>query len=617
MPRIIAGATLNQTPLDWTGNAENIKNAVLEARNAGVRILGLPELCITGYGCEDLFLSEWLPAKALSQLLQLVEICQDITVTMGLPLRHKGRLYNCTCVIRDREVLGFTAKQSLALDGVHYEPRWFEPWPQNKIVQINIAGKQIPLGDVTYEVEGFNLGIEICEDAWRGIKRPASRLYERGINLILNPSASHFAFGKTRLRENLVIGSSSEFKCVYLYTNLLGNEAGRMIFDGEILIASHGQLLGRNEILSFEDWRLVSVDLDSASPMIPYDFDKKKEFTRAVSLGLFDYLRKSKAKGFVLSLSGGADSSACAVLVTQMVWAGIEQLGLESFLTKIGLPNLREKMPNDEPLGLEKFLVGELLHCVYQSSQNSSGETLESAKELCASLGAKFSCWNIDGEVESSVLKLEKVLGRELDWDKDDVALQNIQARVRSPHIWMLANLKGSLLVATSNRSEGDTGYATMDGDTSGSISPIAGVDKQFVREWLVWAELELGFSSLTKVNKLTPSAELRPQASQQTDETDLMPYDILVEIERLAIRDHLSPIETYSELLKRGTDDAPELKRQVAKFFTLWSRSQWKRERLAPAFHLDDFNIDPKTWCRFPILSAGFKEELEELEKL
>ena len=276
-----------------------------------------------------------------------------------------------------------------------------------------------------------------------------------------------------------------------------------------------------------------------------------------------------------------------------------------------------QQLPNDGPLAREKFLIGKLLHCVYQGSKNSSQETLESARDLCASLGAQFSEWSIDDEVESSTSKLEKVIGRKLDWERDDIALQNIQARVRSPQIWMLANIKGALLIATSNRSEGDTGYATMDGDTSGSISPIAGVDKQFIRQWLEWAEVELDFPALKRVNTLTPSAELRPQENQQTDEGDLMPYDILVELEKLAIRDRLSPVETYNKLAKRDLSDPADLKLHVAKFYTLWSRSQWKRERLAPSFHLDDFNIDPKTWCRFPILSAGFKEELEELDNL
>ena len=154
-----------------------------------------------------------------------------------------------------------------------------------------------------------------------------------------------------------------------------------------------------------------------------------------------------------------------------------------------------------------------------------------------------------DDIVESFTAKIETALGQKLNWDDDDIVLQNIQARSRSPIIWMLANKKNCLLLVTSNRSEGDVGYATMDGDTSGSIAPIAGIDKHFNRQWIKWAEVNLQIPGLEKTNKLIPTAELRPTSDQQTDEDDLMPYSILVEIEQKAIRDHLSPAQVFDSL--------------------------------------------------------------------
>ena len=325
----------------------------------------------------------------------------------------------------------------------------------------------------------------------------------------------------------------------------------------------------------------------------------------------FDYLRKSKSKGFVLSLSGGADSSTIAVLVAEMVRRGLQELGLQAFCQKIGL-NHWENYSTDP----EKLLVNELLTTAYQGTSNSSKDTLESAQSLAESLGAKFYHWTIDEEVSSYTSKIENALGRKLTWEKDDITLQNIQARARSPIIWMLANINNALLLATSNRSEGDVGYTTMDGDTSGSISPIAAVDKYFVLHWLRWAEENLNRPGLKKVNSLRPTAELRPSERKQTDEKDLMPYSLIVEIEKLAIRDRRSPMDIYW-LLKEELDLNPdELKGYVKKFFQLWARNQWKRERLAPSFHLDQFNVDPKTWYRFPILSQGFTEELAQLDK-
>ena len=606
----IAGATLNQTPLDWQGNFDRIVQAIQEAKSQEVELLCFPELTLTGYGAEDLFLSPWFADKAKQQLIQLLPHCKDITLAVGLPIRLDHKVYNTMAIIENGELKGIVAKQFMAIDGVHYEFRWFTPWPAFQKSFIELNGKEIPFGDLTFELKGVHYGFEICEDAWRGEARPGYRLCDRKVDLIFNPSASHFAMNKTLERRDLVTQSSSLFNCYYFYVNLLGNEAGRMIFDGEILLAKAGKLLGRNQLLSFESVQVCAYSLENTRQTIAPIQPKEWEFVQAASLALFDYLRKSKAKGFVLSLSGGADSSTIAVLVAEMVRRGIAELGLETWVAKLGLPLT---YGSQEP---EKELVKQLLTTAYQGTKNSSEDTFNSAKGLAESLGAAFMSWTIDEEVQSYTQKIEAALGRSLTWEQDDLSLQNIQARSRSPIIWLLANLKNTLLLSTSNRSEGDVGYATMDGDTSGSISPIAGVDKDFVIHWLQWAEKNLDRPGLRAVNSLTPTAELRPLERSQTDEKDLMPYSILVAIERLAIRDRRSPIEVYQELLKNNEFEAAQLKEYIKKFFRLWSRNQWKRERLAPSFHLDDFNVDPKTWCRFPILSGGFEEELNELDK-
>ncbi|GAA0893380.1 NAD(+) synthase [Fulvivirga kasyanovii] len=617
----IAGATLNQTPLAWENNLNNIREAINDAIDKGVDILCLPELCITGYGCEDVFLSEWLYTKAMECLLEAKSYCKNITVAIGLPVKHEGLSYNATCMIRNEQILGFYAKQNMAGDGVHYEPRWFTPWKSGTVDKIIIEGDEYKFGDIIFEIEGVKIGFEICEDAWREV-RPACRLFEQKVNLILNPSASHFAFEKTRLREKLVVDSSKNFHCTYVYANLLGNEAGRMVYDGEILIARYGTLIKRNEWLSYKHMQLQFADVDFGNEDETYAApdewprDKNTEFVKASSLALFDYLRKSRSKGFVLSLSGGADSSSIAVLVAEMVRRGVEELGAEDFIKKTGISTLQVGDTSDHP-SVIKQLVSQILTCAYQGTVNSSEATFQSAKELAESIGATFYSWLIDEEVNSYTQKIEKALNRPLTWETDDIALQNIQARSRSPIIWMLANIENALLLTTSNRSEADVGYATMDGDTSGSIAPIAAVDKHFIITWLRWAERNLGYTALNYVNNLQPSAELRPLAQEQTDEADLMPYPVIVEIEKLAIRDRKSPVEVYHALNAVKLESSELLKAHITKFFRLWSRNQWKRERTAPAFHLDDFNVDPRTWCRFPILSSGFETELRELNEL
>jgi NAD+ synthase (glutamine-hydrolysing) len=604
----IAGAALNQTPFDWQNNLRNITTAVQEAITNKVNLICTSELAITGYGCEDVFLSDWLAETAFEKLKTLAPLSKDITICVGLPIRLDGVTHNGAAVLQNGKIVGISLKQNLPGDGIHYEPRWFVPWKSGVIKTISKQGIEIPVGDLTYQCKGVSFAFEICEDAWRTV-RPAQQHVRRGVELLVNPSASHFAFGKNRMREELIVGSSEDFNCTYLFVNQLGNEAGRVIYDGDVIIAQKGKLLKRNGRLSFKPYRLVSAEIDfekepTVSLLPPEQEVKNEEFAQAVSLALFDYLRKSKAKGFALSLSGGADSSTCAVLVSEMVKRTSKELGWRDFWNSLGFPETSTTN--------QKEAVGLLLHCAYQSTKNSSDTTEQAARELAASLGAKFYNWSIDEEVNSYRTKIETALARKLDWQTDDIALQNIQARSRSPIIWMLANITKSILLTTSNRSEGDVGYATMDGDTSGSLAPIAGVDKPFIIQWLKWAEKELGYPGLSYVNQLNPTAELRPASMAQTDEKDLMPYAVLVEIERLAIRDRQSPKQVFENLRSQFEPEA--LKTYIKKFYRLWSTNQWKRERLAPSFHLDDLNVDPRSWCRFPILSGGFLEELKSL---
>jgi len=610
----IGGAAVNQTPLDWGNNTRNIITAIEEAINNHVKILCFPELCITGYGCEDLFLSDWVSEKAWDELLKIKSVCKNITVCVGLPVRIDNITYNGVCVIHSGKILGITLKQNLAKDGVHYEHRWFEEWKLDTIQFIERKGEKIEVGDLIYEIGGIRFGFEICEDAWQ-TNRSGYNLLKKDVHLIMNPSASHFALGKSPSREQVVLKGSELFKCTYLYANLLGNEAGRMIYDGDIMVAQNGKLLALNDRLSFKSFNLLTCEVDiinhenSVAQKIADEKERNEELARASTLALYDYLRKSKAKGFVLSLSGGADSSACAIMVAEMIKRSATELGWKKFCDSLGL--------NEQEIGNNILKATHtLLTCAYQSTKNSSQATFESAKELAESIGAAFHHWSVDEEVSSYTNKMEEVLHRKLSWQADDITLQNIQARSRSPIIWMLANVKQAVLLTTSNRSEGDVGYATMDGDTSGSLAPIAGVDKPTILNWLVWAEKNLGYKGLHKVNTLQPTAELKPKENQQTDETDLMPYSILVEIEKHAILERKSPLQVFQEM-ESSFKDKNQLKIHIRKFFKLWAANQWKRERLAPSFHLDELNVDPRSWCRFPILSSGFRDELLLLDSI
>jgi NAD+ synthase (glutamine-hydrolysing) len=246
--------------------------------------------------------------------------------------------------------------------------------------------------------------------------------------------------------------------------------------------------------------------------------------------------------------------------------------------------------------------------------------TRTAARGVAEAVGARHFELQVDGLVNDYLALVSGALGRPLRWETDDVALQNIQARVRGPSVWLIANVEGKLLLTTSNRSEAAAGYATMDGDTCGGLAPIAGIDKAYLRRWLAWLAAQGGeglgpLPALQAVVNQRSTPELRPQAAKQVSEEDLMPFDVLDAVERLAIRDKLPPVDVFVRLRReRRGDDPAQLAAWIERFFRLFAINQWKRERYAPSFHLDDENLDPKTWFRFPILSGGFARELAEL---
>jgi NAD+ synthase (glutamine-hydrolysing) len=380
----------------------------------------------------------------------------------------------------DGRLLGIVAKQHLAGDGIHYEPRWFGRWPAGGVGSIEVAGQKCPIGDLLFDCGGVRIGMEICRDAWVA-ERTGARLARRGADVLLNPSASHFAFAKQQIRERFVLEGSRAFCVSYAYANLLGNEAGRAIYDGGTLLASGGKMIARGPRFSFADWVLTSavVDVaatrraraesfsktDDASPAaegqaVAVEFQypdigrktdeaefltgtcgdaksafgpsgataanvpghpawetgscqKEEEFARSVSLALVDYLRKSGARGLVVSLSGGVDSSSVAALVHLMVQLGGRELGLARLASRLSHVRGIEQAiggtasGGDEAAFAEaaRQTVGRLLTCVYQATQHSSQETLAAARTVAEAVGAEFLEWNRTRSVADSVGK--------------------------------------------------------------------------------------------------------------------------------------------------------------------------------------------------------------------
>ncbi|MGL4944235.1 MAG: NAD(+) synthase [Thermoguttaceae bacterium] len=377
----------------------------------------------------------------------------------------------------------------------------------------------------------------------------------------------------------------------------LGCPAGRFIYDGVASIWRDGKCLTRSEPFSFAPFVLVVADIDSeprATTVTPTNFDL---FARCVALGLFDYRRKSGAERFVLSLSGGADSAAVAMLVH--------------------IANLFAANELDTVVPTSKTLT-----CVYQATANSSETTLNAARGVAEMIGATFHTADVQPMVDLYSRAASQIIGRDLSWDRDAASLQNIQARCRSPLAWMVANLTGGILLTTGNRSEATLGYCTMDGDTSGGLAPIGGIDKPFVRNFLQWLQRDgivIGsqrhrFPKLACVTEQEPTAELLPPSAHQTDERDLMPYTLLNTLEKLVIGEG---IVATSELVQRlkshpqfgewiANSSAAQLDVYVKKFLRLWQAGQWKRCRYAVAFEIDGGAPSSDEFGDYPILAGA-----------
>ena len=548
------------------------------------------------------------------------EIPPNFIVSLGLPIVVNNCIYNATAILHTGTSFNFILKKHLANDGNYYESRWFKSWDHNKLLSYKVDGVEHIVGDFIINAGGIKIGVEQCEESFIA-NRSESELSKNAVDIILNPSGSHFAFGKHQVRKNIVVDGSRAFGCSYIYSNLLGCN-GELIFDGDCFIAQSGDLLSVGKRFSYNDYELITsiIDIDKSRThqlmngsfrqentkyisnidfnfknVIKENYDnvlnkvkeiKFEEFSEAITLGLYDYMRKSHSNGYIVSLSGGADSAACACLVDLMA------------------KKTKQQTKN-------------ILTTVYQATQNSSEQTKSAAKKLSNFINSVHYEWNIN-EINNNYIKIaEDSIGKKITWEENDIALQNIQARVRVPGILILSNINNQILLCTSNKSEAAVGYSSFGGDALGGIAPISGIDKPFILQWLNYLYKECNYLGLENIIKQKPTAELRP-GNQQLDEEELAPYNVLNEIELAAIVDKKFPKDvllTIIEQFPKYTKD--QLKEWTRKFFKLFIKNQWKRELMPPGFYLGADCMSPKSWLRLPVLCGNMEEYLIEMDKV
>ncbi len=322
------------------------------------------------------------------------------------------------------------------------------------------------------------------------------------------------------------------------------------------------------------------------------------ELELALSMAIREYLKKCGIKKIALALSGGRDSTMCAVLVRRMV--------------DYSYPN--------ETTEKRSSILSELLVTAYMGTENSGSKTRLAARSLAEEIGATHYDGDIQDALDTHLAVFKKMTGIEMSWDEPshDIPLQNVQARLRGSLIWMVANVHNALLITTSNKSEVAVGYTTMDGDTSGGLAPIADVPKSLVIEWLDWASKYHSYQSIAKVVQMPSTAELRPLNKEQTDEDDLMPFVILDQLMFYVVSMGLEPLETFQRMWPSVESHYLGNIRQFAEHIDLFFKklcfSQWKRERFAISFRVSSFDLDPKSGFRFPPVQSPFVEELSDM---
>ncbi|MDR3206779.1 MAG: NAD(+) synthase, partial [Oscillospiraceae bacterium] len=261
-----AAGTPEIRPADCAFNLENIKAMLDKAQEDDVALLALPELCLTGYTCGDLFAQEALLDATRDSLGQLLAYAgarhPALIAVVGLPLRDRGKLYNCAAVLRGGRLLGVVPKTHLPNYSEFYEQRWFVPAPPETRT-VALCGQEIPFGaGLLFAAEDkaeLTFGVEICEDLWAP-SPPSIGMTRAGATLIVNLSAGDEVIGKADYRRALVVGQSARLLCGYVYASAgRGESTTDMVFSGHNLIAENGHLLAETPL--FENG-LIAADLD-------------------------------------------------------------------------------------------------------------------------------------------------------------------------------------------------------------------------------------------------------------------------------------------------------------------------------------------------------------------
>ena len=633
----VAAGTPKIRVADCRYNAEQIFTMMREADKQGVKVLCLPELCLTGYTCGDLFLQDTLLCGAEEGLQTILEATRnlDMVTVLGLPVRCKwdNKLYNCAAVIQSGEILGLVPKTYLPNYGEFYEQRWFASGAGVE-TSVDLCGETVDMdaaGLFACEtVPNLVLGVEICEDLW-ATEPPSARLARGGATVILNLSASNELVGKSGYRRNLVVGQSGRLVCGYVYADAgEGESTTDLVFTGHNMIAENGALLAERRFatgltiseidvdrLAYERRRMTTfngqrqADLWRASfslpleetrltravspaPFVPADAEDRaercNEILKIAALGLKKRLEHTGARTAVVGLSGGLDSTL-AILITAVAM------------------KLLDRPASD--------IIAVTMPCF-----GTTDRTRDNAVELAERLGATLK--RID--IGSAVKVHFKDIGQSME--DHSVTFENGQARERTQVLMDIANQNGGLVIGTGDLSELALGWATYNGDHMSMYGVNAGIPKTLVRHLVAFVSDDKGSEDprlsavLDDILDTPVSPELLPAIegtiSQKTE--DLVgPYELHDFFLYYAIRWGFPPRKVFrlaEHALGRTYDRATILK-WLNSFYRRFFTQQFKRSCLPDGPKVGSVTLSPRGDWRMPsdAVAALWLEELEGLE--
>ena len=644
----VAAGTPKIKVADCRYNAEQIFTMIREADSQGVKILALPELCLTGSTCGDLFLQDTLLDGAMDGLRTILAATRhlEILTVFGMPLRAAGKLYNCAVAIQKGEIVTIVPKTHVPVSGEANEQRWFTPL--NAFDRpVNIA---VPCPDEETEtlhttlsqtvieckgVSGLKVGIEIGEDLW-ATDPPSRRLAEAGANIILNLSSSSESVGKAAYRRQLVVGQSGRLICGYVFANAgEGESTSDVVFAGHNMIAENGSMLAENRFstgltiseidvqkLLYERRRVTSFPSEpsyrentagyschswaeftpvttkirryvSPTPFIPENAADRaarcEEILTIAALGLKKRLEHTNAKVAVIGLSGGLDSTL-ALLTTALAMGMLHR-------------------PASDIIAITMPCFG------------TTARTKNNAVILAERIGATLRTIPIGDTVKSHF----KDIGHSMD--DHSVTFENAQARERTQVLMDVANQLGGMVIGTGDLSELALGWATYNGDHMSMYSVNGSIPKTLVRHLVDYVARD----SLKKDEDLTHvledildtpvSPELLPavqgEISQKTE--DLVgPYELHDFFLYYIIRWGFAPrkVMRLAELALGRRYDREVILKWLKNFYRRFFSQQFKRSCLPDGPKVGSISFSPRGDWAMPS-DAVARLWLEEAETL